>query len=55
MCGNCLTPWKCNGPHIEPCDNCGRESVMDDGIVGAHICDSVECFDAIYDRVYLIP
>lgn len=19
MCPNCVTPWKCNGPHIRPC------------------------------------
>lgn len=19
MCPNCVTPWKCNGPHIKPC------------------------------------
>lgn len=21
MCPNCVTPWKCNGPHIRPCRN----------------------------------
>ena len=20
-CPNCLTPWKCNGPHLEKCSN----------------------------------
>lgn len=19
MCPNCVTPWKCNGPHLKPC------------------------------------
>lgn len=21
MCPNCVTPWKCNGPHLNPCRN----------------------------------
>lgn len=21
MCPNCVTPWKCNGPHLVPCRN----------------------------------
>jgi len=28
MCPNCLTPWKCNGPHINEPDMEGYESAM---------------------------
>ena len=46
MCPNCVTPWKCNGPHIstdpdehdpEPlyvpiCEICGRDIHFDDEV-----------------------
>lgn len=33
MCPNCVTPWKCNGPHVpEGCPVCGRT----DGVTHEH-------------------
>lgn len=26
MCSNCVTPWKCNGPHLKPCRGAPRGS-----------------------------
>ena len=49
ICPNCVTPWKCNGPHItgkqpesaEPVGKCGKRCEID--LIGNRGCDYPNC------------
>ena len=46
MCPNCVTPWKCNGPHVMPCRNAPAgspqlESYLDSLGVSSHVSERI--------------